>query len=123
MSQSTSSQSFGEKMSRYPSSGVERFDQQFAEAKSDRSERLRRKRAPTTMSDLDRLHAKENEIARLMTALTRILGALKPADIAANVETVGKAREIACAALAGETTPGLDEYDHYANEDHMGQGG
>jgi hypothetical protein len=61
-------------MSRYPSNGVERFDQQFAETESDRNDRLRRRRLKTSpeMSDLDRLHAKENEIARLMAALIRI---------------------------------------------------
>ncbi len=49
---------------------------------------------------LDDLNRKENEIARLMTALVRIQAVLRPADNAQNIETVGRAVEIASAALA-----------------------
>jgi hypothetical protein len=52
---------------------------------------------------MDELHRKENEIARLMTAIVRIQGALRPADNADNVETVGRALEIADAALTANT--------------------
>ena len=52
------------------------------------------------MTDLlDRLHQKENEIARLHAALIRIWSALRAADNANNVETVGRAMEIALGAL------------------------
>lgn len=52
-----------------------------------------------TNSDIDSLLRKEDEIARLRTALVRIQGVLRPADTAGNVETVGRAIEIAFSAL------------------------
>jgi hypothetical protein len=108
-------------MSRYPSSGVERFDQQFAETDSERNERLRRKRLKTSAetSDVDRLLLKENEIARLMTENIRLRGVL---DQISREGECSYARRLALKALGGGNAR-PDEYDHYANEDHMGQGG
>lgn len=54
-------------------------------------------------SYLDELLTKENEIARLLTALVRIQSVLRPADNADNIETVGRAIEIAAAAAGGES--------------------
>lgn len=91
-------------MSRYPSYGIERFDQQFAETEGERNERLRRKRS-AQMSDLDRLHSKENEIARLMTENIRFRTALqriaeiKNEDFGSDWQEIEAARKIANCAL------------------------
>ena len=89
-------------MSRYPSIGAERFDQQFAETESERNERLRRKRlkASAGTSDLDRLIEKENEIARLMTENIRLHRVLD--QISREGECV-YARRLALAALTGHS--------------------
>lgn len=91
-------------MSRYPSNSVGRFDQQFAETEGERNERLSRKRqAP---SDLDRLHEKENDIARLMTENMRLRRALD--QISREGECV-YARRLALNALDGRDPSHLSQ--------------
>lgn len=81
-------------MSRHPSPGTGRFDQQFSESESERNERLRRKRSD---DDLDSMHRKENEISRLMTENIRLRRALD--QISREGECV-YARRLALNALA-----------------------
>lgn len=68
-------------------------------ARSEQTRRFVDEFRGQTSVDLDALHQKENEIARLRTALVRVQGVLRT-DNSNNVEAVGRAFEIASAALS-----------------------
>ena len=84
------------------------MDRQFAETQSERNERMRLKRLRSAPFP----HQPTLEVENYRLALAWI----------STQSTDPKSRELAKAALEDPSIP-ADEYDHYANEDHMGQGG